>query len=65
MRSFIMEISGAFDCKIEKNPYPLGMFFSFSSRFFLLCILTFSISANLVFADTLNKEATFYADSLE
>jgi hypothetical protein len=41
------------------------MFFSFSSRFFLLCILTFSISANLVFADTLNKEATFYADSLE
>lgn len=41
------------------------MFFSFSSRFLFFSILTISIPANLVFADTVRKEATFYSDAFE
>ncbi len=41
------------------------MFFHFSSRLFLLSILSVGFSVDLVAAATLTKEATFYSDAFE
>lgn len=42
------------------------MFFSIFPRIlFLVCILSFVFSSNIVFADTATKEATYYSDAFE